>query len=599
MGTGTLSEVTGGGSYAPSDINQFRSALDGHIIPRRSGVGTNRAGDVGRPGLIFDTIRARVFEQNGQDINAATSSLPVNRIISGATTALSSLPNFISISSTSGDERRFFIEGGTTALEISINGTNRSLTSRLTFNNFTLAPSTNNTLTINSTVIHSVARHTHIIGQADSQFTILPINNVGSEISGRLDQIVAFRTPSGELIQSYVGSATQLFNTYRNYYIPLTGAPVTPQGLANGATLTMLNIGWVFLDTNLTTIDVTYTTPITAYTQPTTGSEGDYWFDLSDEEWKRHNGTTYITINRTLIGEVVADSTQVVGYRCHDFQGSYESDDNLRLHLRASATQVEGLSERECINVYGTELSLSFSKPLWNITRDLVTGVTETSNTDYYLYIADTGQTHMALMPPHRRSDLKGYYHPFESWRCIGVTYNDIGSNLAVATKIDASPHETANFRNVQARGVNARTVGRDTTAIRVINDEYIRGSWVRAVSNEICLSRGAYSFDIRAKYSTPLSGGRSFLSIHDTEANFSVFQDMVSNAQEGSGQNRYEGTALLQGNLIFDGTRCLRIDHYIESGALGDAPTHGISFNNTSHPNEIYMVCSIQRLDT
>ena len=36
-----------------------------------------------------------------------------------------------------------------------------------------------------------------------------------------------------------------------------------------------------------------------------------------------------------------------------------------------------------------------------------------------YRYISDKGESHLELYPPTYRSDLRGYYHPYESWRCI------------------------------------------------------------------------------------------------------------------------------------------------------------------------------------
>jgi hypothetical protein len=80
--------------------------------------------------------------------------------------------------------------------------------------------------------------------------------------------------------------------------------------------------------------------------------------------------------------------------------------------------------------VYGNYFDYRGKKIVWNITTDLEAGQVEASSTYYYLYITETGQPVMSSTRPYARPDLKGRYHPHESWRMIGVAFNNSGSDI-------------------------------------------------------------------------------------------------------------------------------------------------------------------------
>jgi len=68
------------------------------------------------------------------------------------------------------------------------------------------------------------------------------------------------------------------------------------------------------------------------------------------------------------------------------------------------------------------------TKLSWNITTDLESGLVESSDTVYYLYLSGQGERIISEEKPYLRKDLKGLYHPYHTWRSVGVFFND-GSN--------------------------------------------------------------------------------------------------------------------------------------------------------------------------
>jgi hypothetical protein len=405
-----------------SHINELTLSLLGQLVGRDSEGIPTPGQSLGTLAIPWGNLYATGIILDGLALDVSSiTSLP-NRIVSGATRSLSSLPDFLRAD---GAALAFDILGATTDLVLSINNTATTISSDLNKTGVTAAPSTNNTCDVNDTNISSDI----YAGEKGEAIEEITIDAVGSEISSRVGQIAAFQTPAGEIFQALIKNATTLTNVFRGFYFDDGGDPISRDVLSNNDTLTLLNIGWVFVEDNGTTVDISYITPVVAYSSPNSPSTGDYWFDISNQVWKRYSGVSWEIINRILIGQVVSDDTNTIASRCEDFSNPYSDFNNAVIEVFSSEiVKIKDTSHR--VNVYGTEVLIDLTKTDFNITTDLETGLTEASDTLYYLYLSDQGQAIISDEKPYYRADLKGHYHPYHSYRCIGEVYNDSSSDL-------------------------------------------------------------------------------------------------------------------------------------------------------------------------
>lgn len=97
------------------------------------------------------------------------------------------------------------------------------------------------------------------------------------------------------------------------------------------------------------------------------------------------------------------------------------------------STEIAGSKTLESrVSVYGEKVDIDYTKTSWNITTDLETGQTEAISTYYYAYISGDGEPILSNIKPYLRNDLKGYYHPYHTWRCLGEVYNDASNNFSI-----------------------------------------------------------------------------------------------------------------------------------------------------------------------
>jgi len=405
-----------------SHVNELTLSLLGSFVGRDSSGIPSPSQSLGTLALPWGNLYADGIILDGAAIDTSQIvSLP-NRVVSGKTRTLSNAPDFLRAN---GAALSFGILGASDNLVLSINNAAVSISTDITKTGVTAAPSSNNTATVNDTLISNDL----YIGEDERNITI---DAVGSEISSKVGQVAAFQTPTGEIFKALIRDATTLSNVYRGFYIDETGAAIKRANLSNNDTLTMLKIGWVFAEDNGTTVDVSYTTPVVSYSAPDSPSTGDYWFDVSNAVWKRYSGASFEIINRMLIGEIVSDDTNTIATRAADFSKSYSEQNNVSLVLSSNEIiESKDLSGR--VSVYGNEIIFDNTKLVWNITTDLESGLTETSSTYYQLYVSDEGQTFISDQRPHDRKDLKGKYHPYESWRFIGECFNDSSNDIISA----------------------------------------------------------------------------------------------------------------------------------------------------------------------
>ena len=224
-----------------------------------------------------------------------------------------------------------------------------------------------------------------------------------------------------------------LTNVFRGYFFDDTGAPIVRGNLSDNDVLTLRNVGWVFVEDNGTTVDVTYLQPVYSYVAPSSPTTGQYWFDITNQVWKRYSGVEFEVINRILIGIVVMDDSACIAARSSDFTNAFNGFNNVKLDIESSEIlRSRDFSSR--VSVYGVEVIQDLNKLEWNITTDLETGLVETVDIDYYVYISTQGQTVLSNEKPYERPDLKGFYHPYHTWRCLGIVYNNGSSDLELST---------------------------------------------------------------------------------------------------------------------------------------------------------------------
>lgn len=408
-----------------SHINELTLALLGQFVGRDSNGVPTPLQSLGTLAIPWANIYATGIILNGLALDVSQVTAKPNRVVSGQTRSLSSMPDFLRAN---GAALEFDILGATIDLVLSINNTAVSISSDINKTGIVAAPSTNNTCLVNDTDMTNDL----YAGEYHAQIPEIVIDTVGTEISSRVGQIAAFQTATGEIFQALIKDATTLTEVFRGYYFDDSGDPLARGNLSNNDTLTLLNIGWVFVEDNGTTVDVSYTTPSYTYEAPSSPSTGDYWFDTSNQVWKRYSGVSWDIINRILIGQVVSDDTNTIASRSLDFFNSFSELNNIDVEVDTTEVIKTRMIENK-VNVYGTEIVTNLNGHTWNITTDLESPQTEASDTYYYLYLSDENQEIMSSTKPYIRKDLKGYYHPHHSWRCVGVTRNNSSNDLESA----------------------------------------------------------------------------------------------------------------------------------------------------------------------
>jgi hypothetical protein len=410
------------------DINQFYTAITGDFLPRNvsSGAIETETHSLGVASTQWKNIYGQNLFLNGvlfDPENIGSGGDSANAIVSGATRSGSEQPDFIRAS---GSGASCTILATATPLQITANSISITIEADIPVTSLTLAPSSNNTCLINDAALAGGAA-TLYTGEHESD--PITIDTVGTEISDRIGQYICLKR-STEYMLAFVESATKLRHVMRGFFFDSAGAPIVRQAISNNDSLTIMSLGWVFMDANGTTVDVSYKSPSFSYTEPASPDADDYWFDQENRVWNRYNGSDFVAVNRILIGLVVIDTADCVASRSFDFSKSFSDLIEIECELQ-SVTQARSKSFRNLISVYGQRREFNAGPIVWDITNDLETGLIEANSTVYYLYITEKGAAKISTERPYNRlGDLRGWYHPYHSWRYAGVAYNGSGGDL-------------------------------------------------------------------------------------------------------------------------------------------------------------------------
>ena len=459
MGTGTLTSRSTGETITASFFNDFNNALAGNVVGRDSSTLAATSGQgLGSASIPWGTGYFNSIVLGGDALDASQITSPANRIVSGSTRPSSNQPFFLD---PHGSAATVTITGNTTNLVFDVNGSSVTCSTDIAITGLTTAPGSNNTCLVNESAAAD-QEWTRYKGERPSQYIgwkwnigtdttdgynsnfnakndAIDIDNIGSEITSLNDKVCAFKLEDGSGGTEYfIGiprSSNAITDVRRGYFLDNAGLPINRIKFANNDTITLMKLGWIFLTNDGTTADVTYNNPVWDDDEPGSPSTGDYWYDLSVSEWKRYSGSAFVSINRTLLGVCIIDTSNCVAARSFDFYYN-RKETNTFIPYRSSATNVRAYFPHSQIYVYSKNFDFGFQLIDFNITVDLASTATkdaylaETASTYYYLYITDTGDVKMSDIGPYYSPELFGDYHPHNPWRCVGVTFNDASSNL-------------------------------------------------------------------------------------------------------------------------------------------------------------------------
>jgi hypothetical protein len=362
------------------------------------------------------------------EISAALgTSLDGNRISSGAVRTDSNQPLFLI---PNGAAASVLISATATDLIYFVNGTQVTVAADATLSSLNVAPSSNNTALVNDAAVAD-GEETKILGEYGTEITI---DAAGSEITSKVGEMVAFGINNGSADEYFIArvhSATQLKEVRRGFFFNSSSNPVPRLAIADNDTITLLRLNWIFGKSD-GTFTKTANEPKWQVDTPSAPSTDDYWFDLTNNTWKRYDGASFLSADATFLGIAVCDATNCIAARSLEFAGQSNPINTIQLES-VSATQVRAVQNRATIGVFNSEVQYNYDNPVWDITADLESGVTESSATMYYLYITEDGDEVISdKIPYDREGDLQGYFHPHHVWRCVGQVYNDGSSDLEV-----------------------------------------------------------------------------------------------------------------------------------------------------------------------
>lgn len=468
MSSNTLTDRSSGQTITAEFFNSIHSALDGDFVGRGNS-GVPEAGkNLGTVAIPWGTVRADQMILSGQAVDASQITVPQNRVKAGKVRTTSNQPQFIT---PNGAALSFVIDATPTHLNIDVNGVDVDIAADITVTGITAAPSSQNTALVNDT--EAADQHdTRLWGEPEHRKKIT-IDTVGTNITALIGKYAAFMISNGgetEYFMAYVESGTVLSQIRRGYFYDSTLAPKNRIVFSNNDTITLLKMGWVFVENDGTTADVSYANPVWSFTSPGGPATGDYWYDMNNQIWKRYDGAAFQIINRTLVGVVASTSSACVAARCEDFYKKYSEENTLHLSKFTSEI-VKGTKLHGKASVAGTVFDFGNSLASWNITTDLASASdmydsTEQASRLYYLYLTDEADTVISDISPYFRSDLFGEYHPHNPWRCVGIAYNDGSSDIQAANGILPAQTATVSVNTANGYGSTGVITRRWTNAI-------------------------------------------------------------------------------------------------------------------------------------
>jgi hypothetical protein len=435
---------------------------------------TNIAGELARLRFTLKRLMGTTYWYDAPDITLSevnttvvgASYTPDNRVVSGRSRTDSNQAIFL-VPAGSSPQATIKAGGSNPDLSHRIKGTLYTISSDVTLSSLSTAPGSNNTCLVDD-ALAADEDTTAFLGE---QETTLTVDAMGSEIVSLVGQYAAFAINDGaddEYFTAYVKSTTELTNCYRGFFFDSSDNPVPRLPIANNDTITLLKLTYVFIDSS-GTANVTYNNPSYAYDTPSGASIGDKWFDLEDEIWMHYNGSAWVDNSETLLGVLAQDDTNCIAGRSLEFHASYDVLNTIGLELK-DADEIQLTKPGGKINVAGAVFDFGLiANANWELAGDLESG-SEAASTMYYAYVTELGDTILSVHAPFdRRGDLRGFYHPYHTWRCVGYGWNDSGSDFSGVSTADDSSNYTENdvgLRDANGSGSSYTFIRRWATVV-------------------------------------------------------------------------------------------------------------------------------------
>jgi hypothetical protein len=510
---------------------------------------------------------------NGSLVDFSALTSESNSIKSGQTRSTSDLSDFIRAS---GSGASATIQAAATSLVCTINAAAVTATADIALSSLTTASAgATEECSINDTSLVDQVSSKYIGGESD----VITIDAVGASISAKIGQVICLRAPAGELMLAYVKSATELSNVKRGYFLNSSGLPIVRETLANNDTLSLMSLGFVFLENDGATVEVSYLNPVYSFETPGSPSTGQYWFDLQVKQWKRYNGSDFVVINRIPIGIVIIDATDCIGSRSSDFNLAYK-DGNTFSFGQFDSTSITSRRVDNSISINSKDFEIQ-TKAIFNITTDLVSGVSEAADTDYYCYLTQDGARQIDSERPYDTDPFKlGFYHPYNSWRCIATFHNNASSDIDSVKNINKSftdpDIDSESYMIVEdqkSSGTNGGSPSagvRNTRTLNTVEENTIFGASL--ATNQITLPAGKY-FITAKSIGSYTSHKLFFRNVTDsTDA-------LIGTNGNGDSASGYNTFSLAEGVLTLTSTKVFQIEHYFQGSGgsvMGYANSQG-----------------------
>lgn len=432
MGTGNLPDLASSPTLVDATTEQYNAitdALQGHQVARDSnGVAEDNISDIGRPssGRPRKLYLGTGLNVAGQDIDFSAISLETTGISSGKSKT-SGFPNYLSpLGLTGTGDNTFLIEGSATTLEMTIDGQAYSLETDLESDDLALAPSANNTCTVDDSLISGDPVWSKTIGEFGYWMIIDATGGIGSEISALDGTVQCFKINNGADDEIFLAQV----DTTNNMLIPiLRGIGGTDRiAFSDADTITLLKAHYIFLDNDLATVDTTTTYPTWSATAPSAPATGDYWWDVTNSTWKRYSGASWEALGRIYLGYAICDDSDCLYVEHADYNLAWSPFAEFPQAGVISTTEIK-IYAPLTISVAGTLLKLKTDITA-DITSDLEGGVSEAASTWYFVYIKTTGEYVISDKSPRFYGIKRGWYHPNEYWRMATIFFNGAGSDM-------------------------------------------------------------------------------------------------------------------------------------------------------------------------
>jgi hypothetical protein len=458
-----------------ADFLTTNAALKGAFVGRNSSGVPASGQSLGTLLFPWGNLYTNALTINGVAIDTSQIVSPANRIVSGKTRTTSGQPQFIQAN---GAAATATVLGASTNLVLSINSAAVTVSTDIDETGLTVAPSSNNTCVINDASFTDQPESKYY-GEVDSEVPIITIDTVGSEISGRVGQFIALKTSSSEIMFGWLKSATEFTNVKRGLFFDSSLNPIVRETLADDDVLTLLETGWIFVEDDGATLDVTYLTPVYAYDAPGSPATGQYWYDIANLTWKRWSGSAFVDVGRMLIGICVQNTSNCIASRSFDFYKDFKEENTIQVEV-FSDTIVRSVYRSNSVNVYGTGLAIENYPVQWDNTANMETGGVA-ADTTYYCYLSTEGEPYISTERPYDRTgDLRGKYHPYNNWRYIFRAVTDGSSDWLIVKSSDACSIKVTPSANFESKNLKLGETLTNTTisgsfdSLSLLNADYI-----------------------------------------------------------------------------------------------------------------------------